>query len=150
MRAFFRYFYFLNKRFKWFLFGNTDKRTKKGNRLKEWIEEMGEMTRGKFYTILIIAVLLAFGIGIWTGGQMGVIKQDLEKPQVQSSVAQDKFYLAEDHGMVTVYRTNDDSIYEYTNIFMKDLPESIQEEILAKKYMTDEEELYNFLESYTS
>ncbi len=35
MRAFFRYFYFLNKRFKWFLFGNNDKRTKKGNRLKE-------------------------------------------------------------------------------------------------------------------
>ena len=111
---------------------------------------MGEMTRGKFYTILIIAVLLAFGIGIWTGGQVGVIKQDLEKPQVQSSVAQDKFYLAEDHGMVTVYRTNDNSIYEYTNIYMKDLHESIQEEILAKKYMTDEEELYNFLESYTS
>lgn len=111
---------------------------------------MSELTRGKFYIILLLAVVFSFGIGVWTGTQIGGVEKELEKPQVQGTVVEDKFYLAEDQGMVTVYRTSNDEIYEYTNIMVKNLPEEIQQEIMERKFIKDEETLYNFLESYTS
>ena len=128
-------------------FGNTASISVSEKRRKQ---SMKELTRGKFYGILLLAVIFSFGIGTWTGMQMGGIEKELEKPQLKSSVVQDKFYLADDGGMVTVYRTSNNEIYEYTNIVVKELPEEIQQEIIAHKFIKDEETLYNFLESYTS
>lgn len=61
-----------------------------------------------------------------------------------------KFYLKEENGKITVYRTKDDILYEYTNIHMNRLPESVQEEIKEGKYLDDFSELYNFLENYST
>ena len=51
---------------------------------------------------------------------------------------------------VTVYRLPEDEIYEYTDVILDVLPEELQEEIRQGKYLRNEEELYNFLENYTS
>ena len=59
------------------------------------------------------------------------------------------FLINEDHNVV-VYDKTLENVYMNTGIHMEDLPESLQEEIHYMKYVESEEELYNFLESYSS
>lgn len=60
------------------------------------------------------------------------------------------FYLVAEDNYVTVYKNDMKTVYLYTEINMDSLPYDIQTEILDRKYIEDEEELYNFLESYSS
>lgn len=60
------------------------------------------------------------------------------------------YMLRNDNGYVTVYRLPENEIYEYTEVIMDILPAELQEEIREGKYLKNEEELYNFLENYTS
>ena len=55
----------------------------------------------------------------------------------------------EDH-FVVVYYKNLDTLYCYTDICIDQLPDTVQEEILHIKRIETEEELYGFLESYSS
>ncbi len=59
------------------------------------------------------------------------------------------FLLNEDH-YVVVYNHSLSQVYMNTDILVEELPEKLQEEILNMKYVEDEGELYNFLESYSS
>ena len=59
-------------------------------------------------------------------------------------------YLVAEDNYVTVYKSDMKTVYLYTDINMDILPYDIQTEILDRKYIEDEEELYNFLESYSS
>ena len=59
------------------------------------------------------------------------------------------FLLNEDHRVI-VYDHSLEHIYMTTNIMVDELPEELQEEILHMKYIENEGELYNFLESYSS
>lgn len=60
-------------------------------------------------------------------------------------------YILRSHdGYVAVYEFPGNEIYEYTDVILETLPEGLQEEILEGKYLKNEEELYNFLENYTS
>ena len=59
------------------------------------------------------------------------------------------FLINEDHNVV-VYDKTLQNVYMSTGIHMEDLPRSLQEEIQYMKYVETEEELYNFLESYSS
>lgn len=61
-----------------------------------------------------------------------------------------KFYLTEEKGCVTIYYIDKKTIYEYTNIVVDGLPDDIQEQVRRGKYVTDEDALYDFLETYTS
>ena len=60
------------------------------------------------------------------------------------------YYLIEEAGLVTVYKEDMETVYEYTDIRVSALPTALQEEIKAGKYMQDNQELYNFLENYSS
>lgn len=115
-------------------------------------ENVDGMNKSLFYSFLILAFVIAFGLGTWMGyeikGRQVVLEE--EPVQAQSATTAYKFYLSDDEGLVTVYRTSNQEIYEYTNIVIETLPKQLQKEIQQKKYMVDEEELYNFLESYTS
>ena len=42
------------------------------------------------------------------------------------------------------------NLYSDTEILVENLPESLQEEILNMKFVENEKELYQFLETYTS
>lgn len=60
------------------------------------------------------------------------------------------FYLMDLNGFVAVYRSDKETIYEYTNIVVEDLPEDIRQEIREGKEIRTVEKLYGFLENYSS
>ncbi len=57
--------------------------------------------------------------------------------------------LAED-GYVAVYHADGKTFFSSTDILLIKLPEDLQAEIQEGKYITSEEQLYNFLENYSS
>ncbi len=60
------------------------------------------------------------------------------------------FFLLNENHYVVVYDHSLSQVYMNTDILVEDLPQSLQEEIINMKYVEDEGELYNFLESYSS
>ena len=60
------------------------------------------------------------------------------------------FYLKEQDGYVTIYRGDRETLYETTDISLSLLPEALAEEIRAGKALSGEQELYDFLENYSS
>lgn len=62
----------------------------------------------------------------------------------------DEFVLVVENNYITVYHSGLEEVYLYTDIRLDELPQDVQNEIIQKKYVESEEELYNFLESYSS
>lgn len=60
------------------------------------------------------------------------------------------YYLIEEFGYVNIYNADQETIYEYTEIPIGDLPEELQQEICTGKGVVNEQELYDFLENYSS
>ena len=60
------------------------------------------------------------------------------------------FFLCELQGYVAVYTGDRRTLYEFTEIPVNDLPGELQHEIAAGKYISSEDELYGFLENYSS
>lgn len=73
------------------------------------------------------------------------------EPDTADVVEETYEYVLVDHNnYVAVYQLPERTIYEYTDVIMDVLPEETREEIRKGKYLRNEEELYNFLENYTS
>lgn len=62
----------------------------------------------------------------------------------------DYYYLTEEQGFVVVYYRNMGTLFCETGIEIENLPERLQREIRQIKTIETEEELYGFLESYSS
>lgn len=60
------------------------------------------------------------------------------------------FYLMVADHFVIVYEEDKKTIHTNTDILLEDLSEELQSEIIRGKYIENEQELYNFLESYSS
>ena len=60
------------------------------------------------------------------------------------------FYLVNEKNFVVVYCDDLKTIFMNTNISLDSLPDTLKQEIIQNKYIATEEELYNFLESYSS
>ena len=60
------------------------------------------------------------------------------------------FYMVSKDNKVVVYYEDMETVFLKTEIEVNHLPENVRLEILNKKYFQTEEELYNFLESYSS
>ena len=60
------------------------------------------------------------------------------------------FYLMVADHFIVVYREDKHTLYMNTDILLDSLNETLQTEIMRGKYVETEEELYNFLESYSS
>lgn len=60
------------------------------------------------------------------------------------------FFLLNENHYVVVYDQSLSHIYMNTDILVEELPQDLQEEIINIKYVENEGELYNFLESYSS
>lgn len=75
-------------------------------------------------------------------GEVIAAEGDISKEEI--------FYLMELNGFVAVYKSDRETIYEYTNIVVEDLPEDIRKEILEGKEIHTIEKLYGFLENYSS
>lgn len=68
----------------------------------------------------------------------------------RSPSTEEDFYLMVEDDYITVYLGDLKTVYLYTDIYMNDLPDTLRQEILDRKHIADKEELYNFLESYSS
>lgn len=77
-------------------------------------------------------------------------KEDTGEPSAEIATEAYEFVLINNDNYVAVYRLPENEIYEYTDVIMDVLPADLQEEIQRGKYLRNEEELYNFLENYTS
>ena len=81
-----------------------------------------------------------------------------EDPLLETSLPPDSvqaeteytYYLIEEFGYVNIYNADQETIYEYTEISIGDLPEELQQEICTGKGVVNEQELYDFLENYSS
>ncbi len=60
------------------------------------------------------------------------------------------YYLCELHGFVAVYLEDRKTLYELTDIPAGSLPEEVRQQVAAGKHVRTEEELYGFLENYSS
>lgn len=60
------------------------------------------------------------------------------------------YYLMDVNGYVVVYLSDKKTAYEYTDIACEDLPDTVKEELKNGKYLETQEELYGFLENYSS
>ena len=67
-----------------------------------------------------------------------------------ASKAEVHFYIVAKDNKLVVYYEDMQTVFLTTDILMDSLPKEVQLEILKKKYFETEEELYNFLESYSS
>ena len=74
-----------------------------------------------------------------------------ESISAEGAAVQDEgYYLSELQGYVAVYLSDRTTIYEFTEIPVSDLPEEVQQELTSGKYVETAEELYAFLENYSS
>ena len=60
------------------------------------------------------------------------------------------YYIKESDGYVTVYTSDQKTVYEYTSILVDELPEKIQEKVKKGIKVTSLSQLYGFLENYSS
>ena len=60
------------------------------------------------------------------------------------------FYLTVRDNLIVVMCEDLQTVYMNTTIFLNTLPERIQSEIMLNKYIENEKELYDFLETYSS
>ena len=60
------------------------------------------------------------------------------------------FYLMVADHFIVVYREDKKTLYMSTDILLENLEDALQAEIIQGKYVETEEEVYNFLESYSS
>lgn len=77
--------------------------------------------------------------------------EEAESVSVEGEATEDYcYYLLEVNGYVVVYLNDKKTIYEYTSIDVESLPVLLQNEVKNGKYIKDIEELYGFLENYSS
>ena len=119
------------------------------------------------YIIGFFAVFVAAGLILTAGYQFTynkVLERQAAQPQdevygtesiaaVGGAVKNDEnegYYLRELHGFVAVYLSDKETVYEFTEIPVSDLPEEVRQEVAEGKYISDMKELYAFLENYSS
>lgn len=69
---------------------------------------------------------------------------------VKNTQEDEGYYLMELHGFVVVYLSDKETIYEFTEIPVNDLPEEVKQEVAEGKHIATVKELYAFLENYSS
>lgn len=117
---------------------------------------------GFFAVFFMVVLLLTAGYTISYNYRMERAVSGQEQSADPESVAaegeavedtggeKDRYYLCELHGFVVVYLDDRKTIYEMTEIRVTDLPEEVQNEIAEGKLIGSEEDLYAFLENYSS
>lgn len=61
-----------------------------------------------------------------------------------------KYCLVVENGYITVYYLDMKTVYSYTDIALASLPEDVQQEVIDGKQIASLQDLYNFLETYSS
>lgn len=121
---------------------------------------------GFFAAAILLVMLLsaAFQLSFYQAKEQAVKEQqsaaedmDSADSSLQPSVAaegealkEDCYYLMEVNGYIVVYQSDRKTPYEYTDIRYDELPPVLRAEIRNGKYVENTEDLYGFLENYSS
>lgn len=117
---------------------------------------------GFFMAVFLVASLLGIGYQVSyqyvmdRHQQMAQVESIPELPEEKiittkgTAKKNEGYYLCELQGYVVVYLSDHETIYEMTEIPLTILPENVQAEIEAGKFVETEKELYGFLENYSS
>ncbi len=70
--------------------------------------------------------------------------------QEESDLKEKGYKLYVEDGYIVVYGNSDNQVFEYTDIPLESLPKELQSEVLLGKQIETIDELYNFLENYSS
>ncbi len=99
--------------------------------------------------ILVIALfLIAFAISY---NQTSQRNEELTKKEAQADEPMEFcYYISEQDGFVTVFESDMETVYEYTSIPITDLPKALQEDVLSGLKVTSLQQVYAFLENYSS
>lgn len=60
------------------------------------------------------------------------------------------YYAKSFNGTIVILNGDEKTVYEYTQIPINTLPQNLQEKVIQGYYLETDEELYNFLENYSS
>lgn len=77
-------------------------------------------------------------------------RQESSVPTKGTASKADNYYLKDLNGFIAVYHNDRKTIYEYTDIRMDGLPDLLADEIRKWKPIDSLENLYGFLENYSS
>lgn len=67
-----------------------------------------------------------------------------------NTLSNDCYFLYDKNGYVVVYHSDKKTLYEYTDILVSELPVNLRTELRNGKYIENLDELYGFLENYSS
>lgn len=107
---------------------------------------------------LVIMVLIAGAYQLSYSAAVDRQKEEIESDLKQDSVQMTEgnaeknngYYLMQRDGFVIVCLQDKKTVYEYTSIEVTELPVTLQNEIKNGKYVESLQELYGFLENYSS
>ena len=80
------------------------------------------------------------------GPEQVVLRQEEEEIKKEDQ----EYLLKVEEGSVTVYEKDTGEVFEHTNIPLESLPRELQGEVLLGKTLSGNQELYSFLENYSS
>lgn len=142
-----------------------------GQRFGQWVQAVAEeeIIMSKANRIRLFCILSALGCCLAYGGGYYFSSPNIEAPWVEPLAKQlqqleavpestpstavltpYQFVICEDDGYLIVYCADRETVYETTDIRFEDLPLKLRQEVQEGKLMYSEQELYNFLESYSS
>ena len=105
------------------------------------------------FLLLIVSLYLVYGSINSANENKKICENAIEKESVPAdshTLQKDCYYLCNKNGYVVVYLSDKKTPYEYTDILVSDLPNDLAAEIKNGKYIKNLEELYGFLENYSS
>lgn len=110
------------------------------------------------YFVLLTAVILTFVYAFATNHQHEldgyvVLEESATEESIHSNsddVVSEGYYLREQEGFVIVYMFDNSTIFLETDILVTSLSDVLQSELEEGKYIKTTNELYSFLENYSS
>ena len=110
--------------------------------------------------LFILCILVICGISFGCGYKIGTVQGEKMQREIitsETDVEKDEsikpsyqYILMDLNGYVTVYLSDEKTIYSSTGIAIEELSEEIQTEVKNGKKIMSDKELYNFLESHSS
>lgn len=88
-----------------------------------------------------------------SSSKANIAKTDFEEDNdetVEEAVEETGYYLMVKEGKIIVMEKDQKTVYLTTDIYAEALSETLKQELLQGKFINSMEELYGFLESYTS
>ncbi|MGN0153731.1 MAG: hypothetical protein ACI4A3_04730 [Lachnospiraceae bacterium] len=87
--------------------------------------------------------LVSYELVSYKGNQIN-LRKTFKKPVFSG------YYAKSFNGMIVILNGDGKTVYEYTQIPINMLPDNVKEEVIEGYYLETEEDLYNFLENYSS